>query len=153
MTDLGDVLLDFKDLKKHASKNVTHCREIDWKVSFPLWVPISNVSLGMRNKGRNVFRYKVITKRVLWKACPDKQTRPQLAISRSIKDKVFNGTPEAERPSKQLKSLLLELYTYAPREREELIIYLAAAKEAISAVLMMDREGRQIPVYFVSRTL
>ncbi|GJW49299.1 reverse transcriptase domain-containing protein [Tanacetum coccineum] len=27
------------------------------------------------------------------------------------------------------------------------------AKEAISAVLMTDREGRQIPVYFVSRTL
>ncbi|GJS53453.1 reverse transcriptase domain-containing protein [Tanacetum coccineum] len=41
----------------------------------------------------------------------------------------------------------------APREHEELIIYLAAAKEAISAVLMTDREGRQIPVYFVSRTL
>ncbi|GJT46106.1 hypothetical protein Tco_0954821 [Tanacetum coccineum] len=38
----------------------------------------------------------------------------------------------------------------APREREELIIYLAAAKEAISAVLMTDREGRQIPVYFVA---
>ncbi|GKG47916.1 hypothetical protein Tco_0507401 [Tanacetum coccineum] len=32
----------------------------------------------------------------------------------------------------------------APRENEELIIYLAAAKEAISAVLMTD---------FVSRTL
>ncbi|GJU98093.1 reverse transcriptase domain-containing protein [Tanacetum coccineum] len=50
--------------------------------------------------------------------------------------------------------LIAELPTLtAPREREELIIYLAAAKEAISAVLMTDREGRQIPVYFVSRTL
>ncbi|GJS65345.1 reverse transcriptase domain-containing protein [Tanacetum coccineum] len=39
------------------------------------------------------------------------------------------------------------------KEHEELIIYLAAAKEAISAILMTDREGRQIPVYFVSRTL
>ncbi|GJU33139.1 reverse transcriptase domain-containing protein [Tanacetum coccineum] len=41
----------------------------------------------------------------------------------------------------------------APKEKEELIVYLAAAKEAISAVLMTDREGEQVPVYFVSRAL
>ncbi|GJR52453.1 reverse transcriptase domain-containing protein [Tanacetum coccineum] len=40
-----------------------------------------------------------------------------------------------------------------PKEKDELIIYLAAAKEAISAVLMTDREGKQVPVYFVSRAL
>ncbi|GJU90799.1 reverse transcriptase domain-containing protein [Tanacetum coccineum] len=66
----------------------------------------------------------------------------------------FQWTPEAEEAFKQMKRLIAELPTLtAPREREELIIYLAAAKEAISAVLMTDREGRQIPVYFVSRTL
>ncbi|GJX49793.1 reverse transcriptase domain-containing protein [Tanacetum coccineum] len=55
---------------------------------------------------------------------------------------------------KQMKKLIAELPTLtAPREHEELIIYLAAAKEAISAVLMTDREGKQIPVYFVSRAL
>ncbi|GJQ98557.1 reverse transcriptase domain-containing protein [Tanacetum coccineum] len=65
----------------------------------------------------------------------------------------FQWTPEAEEAFKQMKKLIAELPTLtAPREREELIIYLAAAKEAISAVLMTDREGRQIPVYFVSRT-
>ncbi|GKD37087.1 reverse transcriptase domain-containing protein [Tanacetum coccineum] len=41
----------------------------------------------------------------------------------------------------------------APREKEELIIYLAAAKEAISAVLMTERDGKKIPIYFVSRAL
>ncbi|GJW48677.1 reverse transcriptase domain-containing protein [Tanacetum coccineum] len=41
----------------------------------------------------------------------------------------------------------------APKEKEELIVYLAAAKEAVSAVLMTDREGKQVPVYFVSRAL
>ncbi|GKA14001.1 reverse transcriptase domain-containing protein [Tanacetum coccineum] len=41
----------------------------------------------------------------------------------------------------------------APKEKEELIIYLAAAKEAISAVLMTERGGKQLPVYFVSRAL
>ncbi|GJS36310.1 reverse transcriptase domain-containing protein [Tanacetum coccineum] len=66
----------------------------------------------------------------------------------------FQWTPEAEEAFKKMKKLIAELPTLtAPREREELIIYLAAAKEAISAVLMTDREGRQIPVYFVSRTL
>ncbi|GKC04148.1 hypothetical protein Tco_0995758, partial [Tanacetum coccineum] len=32
----------------------------------------------------------------------------------------------------------------APKEKEELIIYLVAAKEVISAVLMTEREGKQI---------
>ncbi|GKD60974.1 reverse transcriptase domain-containing protein, partial [Tanacetum coccineum] len=62
--------------------------------------------------------------------------------------------PEAEEAFKQMKKLIAEKTHYtAPREYEELIIYLAAAKETISAVLMTDKEGRQIPVYFVSRTL
>nr|GEW70704.1 reverse transcriptase domain-containing protein [Tanacetum cinerariifolium] len=38
-------------------------------------------------------------------------------------------------------------------EAEELIMYLAAAKEATSAVLMTERDGRQVPIYFVIRAL
>ncbi|GJR11904.1 reverse transcriptase domain-containing protein [Tanacetum coccineum] len=41
----------------------------------------------------------------------------------------------------------------APKEKEELIIYLAAAKEAISVVLMTERDEKQMPIYFVSRAL
>ncbi|GKE50326.1 reverse transcriptase domain-containing protein, partial [Tanacetum coccineum] len=41
----------------------------------------------------------------------------------------------------------------APKEKEELIMYLAAAKEAISAVLMTEIDGKQMPIYFVSRAL
>ncbi|GKB24458.1 reverse transcriptase domain-containing protein [Tanacetum coccineum] len=41
----------------------------------------------------------------------------------------------------------------APKEKEELIIYLAAAKEAISAVLMTKKDGKQVHIYFVSRAL
>ncbi|GJX50022.1 reverse transcriptase domain-containing protein [Tanacetum coccineum] len=40
-----------------------------------------------------------------------------------------------------------------PKEKEELIMYLAAAKKAISAVLMTERDGKQMPIYFVSRAL
>ncbi|GJR36598.1 reverse transcriptase domain-containing protein [Tanacetum coccineum] len=75
-------------------------------------------------------------------------------LKKCTKKSDFQWTPEAEEAFKQMKKLIAELPTLtAPRENEELIIYLAAAKEAISAVLMTDREGRQIPVYFVSRTL
>ncbi|GJV81964.1 reverse transcriptase domain-containing protein [Tanacetum coccineum] len=75
-------------------------------------------------------------------------------LKRCTKKSDFQWTQEAEAAFKQMKKLIAELPTLtAPREHEELIIYLAAAKEAISAVLMTDREGKQIPVYFVSRAL
>nr|GEW98535.1 reverse transcriptase domain-containing protein [Tanacetum cinerariifolium] len=41
----------------------------------------------------------------------------------------------------------------APKPKEELIIYLCATKEAVSAVLLAERDSRQIPIYFVSRAL
>nr|GEZ67933.1 reverse transcriptase domain-containing protein [Tanacetum cinerariifolium] len=41
----------------------------------------------------------------------------------------------------------------APKENEELIMYLVAAKEAIIAVLMTERDGKKVPIYFVSRAL
>ncbi|GKF08491.1 reverse transcriptase domain-containing protein, partial [Tanacetum coccineum] len=53
-----------------------------------------------------------------------------------------------------MKKLIVELpMLTAPKEKEELIIYLAAAKEAISAFLMTERDGKQMPIYFVSHVL
>ncbi|GKF25415.1 reverse transcriptase domain-containing protein [Tanacetum coccineum] len=40
-----------------------------------------------------------------------------------------------------------------PFLKETLYAYLAVSKEAVSAVLMTDRKGRQCPVQYVSRTL
>lgn len=40
-----------------------------------------------------------------------------------------------------------------PRHRDTLSLYLAVADEAISAVLLAEREGIQKPVYFISRAL
>nr|GEX61234.1 hypothetical protein [Tanacetum cinerariifolium] len=52
---------------------------------------------------------------------------------------------------KQMKQLIAELPTLtAPKEKEELIVYLAAAKEAVSTILMTEREAKQMPIYFVS---
>ncbi|GJU22389.1 reverse transcriptase domain-containing protein [Tanacetum coccineum] len=66
----------------------------------------------------------------------------------------FQWTQEAEIAFRQMKNLIADLSILTVlKEREELIIYLAAAKEAISAVLMTERQGKQMPLYFVSRAL
>ncbi|GJS16354.1 reverse transcriptase domain-containing protein [Tanacetum coccineum] len=66
----------------------------------------------------------------------------------------FYWTTEAEEAFKQMKQFIAELpMLVAPMEKEELIVYLAAAKEMVSAVLMTEREAKQMPIYFVSRAL
>ncbi|GJT94131.1 reverse transcriptase domain-containing protein [Tanacetum coccineum] len=66
----------------------------------------------------------------------------------------FQWSAEAKIAFKQMKQSIAELPMLpAPTEKEELIMYLAAAKEAVSAVLMTEREGKQVPIYFVSRAL
>nr|GEX63999.1 reverse transcriptase domain-containing protein [Tanacetum cinerariifolium] len=63
-------------------------------------------------------------------------------------------TEEAEVAFKQMKQLIAELpILTAPKEKEELIIYLAAAKEAVSVVLMTTREAKKMSIYFISRAL
>ncbi|GJR01392.1 reverse transcriptase domain-containing protein [Tanacetum coccineum] len=75
-------------------------------------------------------------------------------LKKCTKKSDFQWTQEAEIAFRQMKKLIEDLpMLTAPNEKEELIIYLAAAKEAISAVLMTEREGKQMPVYFVSRAL
>ncbi|GJU53985.1 reverse transcriptase domain-containing protein [Tanacetum coccineum] len=66
----------------------------------------------------------------------------------------FQWTTEAEAAFKQIKKLIAELSTLTtPMEKEELIVYLAVAREAVSTILMIERETKQTPIYFVSRAL
>ncbi|GJV61547.1 reverse transcriptase domain-containing protein [Tanacetum coccineum] len=75
-------------------------------------------------------------------------------LKKCTKKSDFHWTEEAEAAFKQMKQLIAKLPTLtAPKEKEELIVYLAAAKEAVSAVLMTEREAKQMPIYFVSRAL
>ncbi|GKF67523.1 reverse transcriptase domain-containing protein, partial [Tanacetum coccineum] len=71
-------------------------------------------------------------------------------LKKCTKKSDFQWTPEVEEAFKQMKKLIAELPTLtALREHEELIIYLAAAKEAISAVLAAAKEasdGKDIAV-------
>nr|GEW48893.1 reverse transcriptase domain-containing protein [Tanacetum cinerariifolium] len=87
--------------------------------------------------------YKVNAKGL--KVCPDKK--------KCMKKSDFHWTTKAEEAFKKMK-LIAEIHMLkAPMEKEELIVYLAAANETVSAVLMTEREAKQIPIYFVSRAL
>ncbi|GKA47932.1 hypothetical protein Tco_0740890 [Tanacetum coccineum] len=75
--------------------------------------------------------------------------RPCLAViqrnKRTLKGCQTSQThPLAEKLIADLPMLI------APKEREELIMYLVTAKEAISAVLITEREGKQMPVPRIS---
>nr|GEU48520.1 hypothetical protein [Tanacetum cinerariifolium] len=64
------------------------------------------------------------------------------------------STAIADEAFRRMKELLEALPTVtAPIKGETLIMYLAALEESISAILMAERGKKQIPVYFVSRTL
>ncbi|GJS52426.1 reverse transcriptase domain-containing protein [Tanacetum coccineum] len=66
----------------------------------------------------------------------------------------YRWTSEAEEAFQQMKRLIISLPSLTPPlPKETLYAYLAVAKEAVSAVLMTDRNGRQCPVQYVSRTL
>nr|GEU58192.1 reverse transcriptase domain-containing protein [Tanacetum cinerariifolium] len=75
-------------------------------------------------------------------------------LKKCTKKSDFQWTTEAEIAFKQMKKLIAELpMLTAPKEKKELIMYLAAAKEAISTVLIAERDRKQMPIYFVSRAL
>lgn len=66
----------------------------------------------------------------------------------------YRWTDEAERAFQSLKQLILSLPSLAtPKIKEVLYVYLAAAKSAISDVLLTKRDGRPLPIHYVSRTL
>ncbi|GJX90906.1 reverse transcriptase domain-containing protein [Tanacetum coccineum] len=75
-------------------------------------------------------------------------------LKKCTKKSYFHWTMKAEEAFKQIKQLIAELpMLTAPMEKEELIVYLAAAKEMVSVVLMTEREAKQMPIYLVSRAL
>ncbi|XP_071699265.1 uncharacterized protein [Rutidosis leptorrhynchoides] len=71
-----------------------------------------------------------------------------------LNKKDFVWTAEAEGAFQEVKQLLKTLPTLtAPKEGKTLILYLAVSKEAISSVLIAERNGLQMPIYFVSKVL
>ncbi|XP_021991096.1 uncharacterized protein LOC110887837 [Helianthus annuus] len=71
-----------------------------------------------------------------------------------MKKSQFQWTPEAESAFREMKDCLIKLPTLtAPNKGEPLVLYLSASDRAVGAVLLVDLQGIQTPVYYVSRTL
>ncbi|XP_021984866.1 uncharacterized protein LOC110880703 [Helianthus annuus] len=71
-----------------------------------------------------------------------------------VKKQEFKWTPEAETAFQQMKECLIKLPTLtAPFEKEPLILYLSSSDKAVGSVLLVERDGVQTPIYYVSRVL
>ncbi|XP_022013900.1 uncharacterized protein LOC110913371 [Helianthus annuus] len=81
-----------------------------------------------------------------------------LPFIKTLKDclnkKNFKWTSEAEEALQDMKCFIEKLpMLTAPYPEELLKMYLAAAHNAVSAVLMVERDGKQTPIYYISRVL
>ncbi|GKC69824.1 reverse transcriptase domain-containing protein [Tanacetum coccineum] len=73
---------------------------------------------------------------------------------KAISDLQPSNSIKADEAFRRMKELLEALPTVtAPVNGEALIVYLASSKESISAILRAERGRKQVPMYFVSRTL
>ncbi|KAJ0858644.1 putative nucleotidyltransferase, Ribonuclease H [Helianthus annuus] len=71
-----------------------------------------------------------------------------------LKKEQFQWTAEAENAFRKMKECLIQLPTLtAPCKKEPLILYLSVADNAVGAVLIMEREGVQTPIYYISKML
>nr|GEU42236.1 hypothetical protein [Tanacetum cinerariifolium] len=98
---------------------------------------------------RQTRRLKPIPPKAAEKALPCLDT-----LKKCTNKKDFYWTTEAEEAFQAMKKPIVKLPTLtAPKKEEELMVYLSAANEAISAILLVEREGRQALIHYVSRTL
>ncbi|GKC97368.1 reverse transcriptase domain-containing protein [Tanacetum coccineum] len=68
--------------------------------------------------------------------------------------KTLKWTEPAEATFLEMKKLVSELPSLTtPKKGETLMMYLAAANEAVSAVLLTERDGKQMHIHYVSRSL
>ncbi|GJV03156.1 reverse transcriptase domain-containing protein [Tanacetum coccineum] len=66
----------------------------------------------------------------------------------------YRWTESAEKAFQEMKQCIMGLpLLTTPVKEEMLYVYLAAATEAVSAVLLTERKGKQCPIHYVSRTL
>ncbi|GJW61667.1 reverse transcriptase domain-containing protein [Tanacetum coccineum] len=146
--------IHFKDLNKACPKDGYPLPEIDWKVcpdkvEAVLGLPSPKCLKDVQRLNGKLASLNRFLSKSTEKSLPFFKT-----LKKCTKKSDFQWTAEAETVFKQMKILIAELpMLTAPKEKEELIIYLVAAKEAISPVLMTERDRKQVPIYFVSHAL
>ncbi|GJW44091.1 reverse transcriptase domain-containing protein [Tanacetum coccineum] len=134
-----EVYVDDLVIKSHTEDEIVRDIEETFKTLREINIKLNPKKCTFGVKEGMFLGYKVNTKGL--KVCLDKKSD-------------FHWTTEAEEAFKQMKQLIAQLpMLTAPMEKEELIVYFAAAKEMVSAVLMTEKEAKQMPIYFVSRAL
>ncbi|GKA22875.1 reverse transcriptase domain-containing protein [Tanacetum coccineum] len=158
--------VDFKDLNNACPKDCYPLPEIDWKIESLCGYPFKcfldaykgyhQIKMAKEDEEKTAFttnQWIFCYSNKLFGLKNARATYERL-VDKAFQRQIGRNLEEAEAAFKQMKKLIAELpMLTAPKEKEELIVYLAAAKEAISAVLMTDKEGKKVPVYFVSRAL
>ncbi|KAL5803315.1 hypothetical protein ACOSQ4_031620 [Xanthoceras sorbifolium] len=70
------------------------------------------------------------------------------------KSKSFDWNQTCEDAFQNIKRYLADpLLISKPKEGETLLLYLAVSETAVSAVLVREEDGKQLPVYYISKTL
>ncbi|GKE73368.1 reverse transcriptase domain-containing protein [Tanacetum coccineum] len=83
-----------------------------------------------------------------------KQMQSLNTLKKYTNKKDFRWTEATKATFLKMKKLVSEFPTLTtPKKGETLMMYLAAANEAVSAVLLTKRDGRQMPIHYVSRSL
>ncbi|GMH27988.1 hypothetical protein Nepgr_029831 [Nepenthes gracilis] len=79
---------------------------------------------------------------------------PFFKALRGTKSQGFKWSKECDETFRELKTYLSSApHLSSPREGEDLYLYLATSTAALSSVLVEEHDGRQQPVYYVSRVL
>lgn len=88
-------------------------------------------------------------------SCGAQRSLPFFKTLKGCTDKKnFRWTKEANEAFEDMKKYITNLPTMvAPKQGETLIMYIASSKECVSAVLLAERDKRQVPIYFISRVL
>ncbi|GJZ41986.1 reverse transcriptase domain-containing protein [Tanacetum coccineum] len=140
--DVEETLLTLKKLLPKESKQIQKTKAV---VNMP---SPSNLKQMQRLSGKLTALNRFLSKAA-------ERSLPCLDTLRKCTNKKdFYWMTEAEEAFQAMKKLIMELPTLtAPKKEEELVVYLSAANKAISAVLLVEREGRQALIHYVSRTL
>ncbi|GJX44166.1 reverse transcriptase domain-containing protein [Tanacetum coccineum] len=136
--------VDFKDLNKACPKDGYPLPEIDWKVESLCGYPFKcfldaykgyhQIKMAKEDEEKTAF---ITNQGIL---CYSKMP---FALKKCTKKNDFQWTAEAEATFKQMKKLIAELPTLtAPMEKEELIVYLAAAREVAKNINKRINLGR-----------
>ncbi|GJV32147.1 reverse transcriptase domain-containing protein [Tanacetum coccineum] len=166
--------IDFKDLNKACPKDLYPLPEIDWKIEslmgfqykcfLDAYKGYHQIQMTKKDEEKTAFHTEEGVFCYTEMPFGLKNTGATYQSERSLpfldtlkkctNKKDFRWTEVAEAVFMEMKKLIFEFPTLTtPKKGETLMMYLFAANEAVSAMLLMKRDGRQMHIHYVSRSL